>query len=85
MIYINDPQTKFVTYDEAVEMAIKAGIKPKRAYLYLAGLGVKGAQARINNPDTLDYYAAQKIAVMDSTVIKSIKVCTKCKGLSIII
>lgn len=82
MIYINDQNKQFVTYDEAVDVVIESGIKPKTAYLYLASLGVKGMLARIANPDTLDYYPAQKIAVKNNqTIVSSIEICKHCKGL----
>lgn len=83
MIYINDEKRKFVTYDDAVDIAIQSGIKPKAAYIYLAATGVKGLPARIANPDTLDYYPVQKVAVHDRKLVTSIKICTKCKGLII--
>lgn len=83
MIYINDSTKPFVTYDEAVVVAIESGVKPKTAYIYLASLGVKGQLARIANPDTLDYYPAQKVAVRDNKLVTSIEICKNCKGLII--
>jgi len=45
MRYIPSKYAKY-TYDDLVADVVKAGIGPKRAYMFLAGLGVKGELAR---------------------------------------
>lgn len=37
---------KKYTYNDLVSDVIKAGIEPKRAYIFLAGLGIRGEMAR---------------------------------------
>lgn len=52
------------TYDDLVADVIKAGINPKRAYIFLAGLGVKGTEARWENSDG-EWSAVEKAPVND--------------------
>lgn len=85
MLYINDPQAKPVHYQDAVNMAVKSGVQPQRAYIYLASLGIKGEQTRQILSDGTTYGKPQKIAVDDSgNFLTSVKICKSCKSLHII-
>lgn len=84
MLYINDPKQKYVTYDDAINIAVQNGVEPKRAYIYLAALGVKSAMARVMSSDFNNYLPAIKIAVTgNGYAITSISVCRNCKGLHV--
>ena len=79
MIYINDSKQKYQTYDDVVAFAVKNGVDPKRAYIYLAALGVKGANGRVMAG--LDYSSAVKLAVKDNKLVETVRACKSCKGL----
>lgn len=83
MLYINDPKEPYKTYDEVVGFAIKNGVEPKRVYIYLAALGVRGAKGRVMSESGLDYSPAIKLAVKDNRLVTNISVCAACKGLTI--
>lgn len=83
MLYINDPKSPYKTYDEVVDFAIKNGIEPKRVYIYLAALGVKGTLTRVLSSDGMSYLPAFKVAITNRKMVSKMSVCSKCKGLSI--
>ena len=83
MLYINDPKQLFKTYDEAVDAAVANGVERKRAYVYLAALGVKSAMARVMSADEVGYLDAVQVAVKDKKVVTKISVCKSCQGLVI--
>jgi hypothetical protein len=84
MLYINDPNQQYKTYDDLVNLAINTGIKPKRAYIYLASMGIKGATCRVLDNGSMTYLQPFKIAVRDDkTIVKSASICEHCKGLTI--
>ncbi len=35
MIYINDPEQAYKTYDEVAQFAVANGVEPKRVYIFL--------------------------------------------------
>jgi hypothetical protein len=79
MKYINDPATKYVTYADAVNMAIKSGIEAQRAYIFLASFGIRGEQTRVFNADANTYGRPIKVAMRDdSTVVTSVGICKSC-------
>jgi hypothetical protein len=78
MLYINNPDNKYKTYNEIVEATLKTGIDPKKVYMYLAGRGVKGVQGRALSSDGVGYLPVQKIAVKDDKVIQDYRVCKGC-------
>lgn len=85
MLYINTPglKDKAITYNDLVELVIQSGIERQRAYMYLAGLGVRGELTRVMGD--LDYSKPVKYAVYGHkpSFVTSAKVCTKCQRLSI--
>lgn len=87
MLYINQPglKAKAITYDDLVELTIKSGIERKRAYMYLAGLGVRGAATRVFDSTTNSYNSPIKMAVFGHvpSFVTSAKTCTRCQRLSI--
>lgn len=83
MIYINDKKTPHYIYDDLVNIVINHGIQPKRAYIYLASLGIRGEKARIISDSGMDYLPACKVAVLDQKVVTKVTTCKSCKGLSI--
>lgn len=84
MLYINNPKTKAITYNDLVELVIQSGINPKRAYIYLAGLGVRGELTRIMQAGFNDYNKPVKMAVFgERSFITSAKICNHCNKLSI--
>ncbi len=83
MLYINDATKPHYKYDDVVDLAIKNGIKAKRAFIYLAGLGVKGVFCRIQSKDSLSYLEPVKVAVIEDRLVTKVSTCTKCKGLVI--
>lgn len=83
MRYINNPKQPYKTYDEVVTTAIDYGIDPKRVYIFLAGLGVKGGLGRVLSSDGQSYLPAVKMAIKGDKVVSNVSICTKCKGLSI--
>lgn len=87
MLYINRPglRDKAITYADLVQLTIKSGIAPQRAYMYLAGLGVRGELTRVFNDETNDYGKPVKYAVYGRipSFVTSAKICAKCQRLSI--
>lgn len=84
MLYINNSQAKPIHYNDVVNMAIKSGIQPQRAYIYLASLGIKSERTRQLLSDGTTYGKPQKIAVDDSgNFLTSVKICKSCKSLHI--
>lgn len=81
MIYINDPNQPYKTYDELVTIATNNGVDRKRVYIYLAALGVKSAPAKVVASDSADYLEPIKIAVKNGQVVTSVSVCGDCGGL----
>lgn len=81
MLYINDPKRPHYKYDDVVDLAIKAGVDPKRAYIYLASLGVRGEKGRVMSG--LDYGQPVKLAVMGDKLVTNVTICATCKGLVI--
>lgn len=81
MLYINNNEQTYKTYDEAVEIAVGNGVDRKRAYVYLMALGVKSAMARVLSSDGQSYLPAEKVAVKDGKVVTRLEVCKNCKGL----
>lgn len=53
------------TYHELVADVVAAGIDQRRAYMFLASLGVKGKLCRFLNRATLGYDDPVKVAVND--------------------
>jgi hypothetical protein len=87
MLYINSPglRAKAITYQDLVALTIKSGIQPQRAYMYLAGLGVRGELTRVFDDKSNDYGRPIKYAVFGDkpSFVTSAKVCSKCQRLSI--
>lgn len=87
MLYINTPglKDKAITYKDLVDITIKSGIQPQRAYMYLAGLGVRGELTRVFNNDTNTYSRPIKYAVYGNkpSFVTSAKICRSCQRLSI--
>lgn len=83
MLYINDPKQSHITYDDLVETVIANGIKSKRAYIYLAGLGIKGVLARVMSGDNLDYSKPIKLAVVNDKLVSEVSTCDHCHNLVI--
>lgn len=88
MLYINRPglRDKAITYNDLVSLTIQSGIDPKRAYMYLAGIGVRGELTRIMPAyGENDYNKPVKMAVYGHipSFVTSAKICTKCQRLSI--
>ena len=87
MLYINTPalKAKAITYDDLVQLTIQSGIDPKRAYMYLAGIGVRGEMTRIMDDQASEYARPVKMAVYGHvpSFVTSAKICTKCQRLSI--
>lgn len=83
MLYINDPKQPHYKYDDVVDMAIKAGVDAKRAYIYLAGQGVKGGLARVQSADSLSYMPPQKVAVRGNKLVTKVTICKSCNSLII--
>lgn len=84
MFYINNPNTKAISYNDLVDLTIQSGIDPKRAYIYLAGLGVRGEPTRIMSSDHERYGRPIKMAVYGkSSFVTSAKICRTCQRLSI--
>lgn len=62
ILYINKkPEKMPLLYEEVVEYAIKQGIRPKAAYIYLAGMGIRSRNCRITEGER--YSPIMKIAV----------------------
>lgn len=81
MIYINEPNNDYKTYDEVVEAAVGGGVDRKRVYIYLAALGVKSVSARIISGDGVDYLEPVKLAIKNKQLVTKVSVCKSCKGL----
>lgn len=82
MNYINDPdKTPYITYSDMVAQAVKSGIAPQKAYLYLASVGVRGELYRIKKQDGYGYGRPVKLAVRDNELITDASVCGHCGGL----
>lgn len=79
MLYMND---KPMTYQEVVDAVIALGIEPKRAYIYLAGLGIKGVLGRYKLGE-IGYGQPVKVAVRDGGFIYSVSACEHCGGITI--
>lgn len=85
MLYINNPGTTAMTYKAVVEAVIAAGIEPQRAYIYLAGLGIKGELTRIKRKDEPGYLPPVKMAVRNNNdSIDSVQKCEHCGAIEII-
>lgn len=85
MLYINDPDAKPMLYTDLVNMAIKSGIEPQRAYLYLASLGIRGELTRIIESDNTGYGKPVKLAIKgENTTITGAKPCKSCGALHIV-
>jgi hypothetical protein len=80
MIYIHDPKQPYITYNQAVQFVIEAGVEPNKAYLYLMALGVKGAKGRVLSDGGVDYLPAVKLAVKNKRVVTEISACEHCDG-----
>lgn len=84
MLYINKPNAKPVLYSDLVKAAIKSGVQPQRAYLYLASLGIKGMLTRQLLADGNGYGKPKKLAVNeDEHFINSFSICDSCGTLKI--
>lgn len=83
MLYINDKKQPHYIYDDVVALAIKSGVAPKRAYLYLAGLGVRGLKGRIVTDNGLGYEPVTKIAVIGNKLVSKVSTCKSCGNLHI--
>ncbi len=83
MIYINDPKQPHYLYDDVVDLVIKHGVDAKRAYIYLASLGVKGANARIMSNTGLSYLQPQKVAVKNNKLVTHVDFCKHCQSVVI--
>lgn len=83
MLYVNNEDAPHYKYDDVVDIAVKSGIGSKRAYIYLAGLGVKGVKGRVMSDTGLDYSPAVKVAVKDNKLVTKVSTCDKCKSLII--
>ena len=87
MFYINDPAKPVKTYKEVVEAAVKSGIMPQRAYIYLGSRGIRGAKARFLLQEDYtpeNYGPVTKIAVNDDgNKVTSVEVCDHCGNLVI--
>jgi hypothetical protein len=81
MLYINDPRQKYKTYDEVVEEAVSNGVPAKRAYIYLAAMGVKSVPVRVLSSDGADYLPPVKMAIKNKKLVSVVKVCGSCKSL----
>jgi hypothetical protein len=69
-------------YRDLVDMAIKSGVQPQRAYIYLASLGIKGEQTRQLLSDETSYGRPQKLAVNDNgQFILRVSICKSCGSL----
>jgi hypothetical protein len=86
MLYINDPNFKPILYIDLVNAVIKAGIEPRRAYMYLASLGIKSGNTRQTLPDLVHYGEIRKLAVNSDTgnFVTSYSICSECGLLNII-
>ncbi len=83
MLYINDSKQPHYLYSDVVDLVVKSGIDPKRAYIFLAALGVKGVLARIQSPTSLDYLAPAKVAVKDNKLVSFVEICKHCQSVKI--
>lgn len=79
MQYINDPKLQpYMLYDDVVRFVINHGIEPKRAYIFLAALGVKSDNARIL--EGMSYLPVVKIAIKNNRLVSSVATCDHCDG-----
>lgn len=86
MLYVNKLETKakIKTYDELVDLVVSSGVEPKRAYIYLAGLGVHGELARLISDSEVDYERPVKVGVTaDGHFVTKAEVCGNCGGIKI--
>lgn len=82
MLYINDPESPAKTYQEVMDAAIANGVEPKRVYIYLAAMGVRGGMARFLG--RTNYSEPVKMAVMGTnTLVTRLEVCEHCGSLVI--
>ena len=83
MYYINDNVDKVVLYRDLVNMVVNSGIELTRAYIYLAGRGIRGEHARLKRDDG-SYNRPVKVAMYgDDTLVTSVETCKCCKTLII--
>lgn len=78
MLYINDLKQPYFKYDVVVNAVIDSGIDPKKAYIYLAGLGVRGVLVRVVNAGGLDYQQPVKMAVKNNKLVSKLDICKHC-------
>jgi len=83
MLYINDPDTAAITYNDLVKAVTESGIESQRAYMYLAAIGINGQATRIKLKDGYGYGPIQKMAVRGTEFITSVSVCSHCDSISI--
>lgn len=83
MLYINDQKQPHYKYDDVVDAVIKSSIDPKRAYIYLASIGVKGTLGRIINDNGMGYSPPVKLAIKDNKLVNQLSICKHCKKLII--
>lgn len=84
MQYINEPDSKAKTYKELVDFVIQHGIDPSRAYIYLAGLGIRGDLTRKMQDGFGGYGTPTKMAIKgDTGLINELSVCDKCHSIII--
>jgi hypothetical protein len=82
MHYINNPNSPAKTYQQVMDAAINNGVDPKRVYIYLASLGVRGELARIFNGSQYD--KPVKMAITGkNTLVTEVSVCGHCGSLVI--
>lgn len=83
MLYINNRDKPFVLYDDAVDMVIANGVDAKRAYIFLAALGVRGVFGRVINESGMGYLEPRKIAVKGNDIVVGVDVCRTCRGITV--
>lgn len=83
MLYINNTDHNFKSYEDVCSAAIEYGIERKRVYLFLAMMGVTGGAARVLSSDGMEYLPPVKMAIKGKKFVSSVRVCASCKGLVI--
>ncbi len=82
MRYLNDPNIKAMTYDEVVDIALKSGVPVKRIYIFLAGMGIKGAKTRVLSSNGIDYLPVVNMAInKHGEFVTKFDTCDSCKEL----
>ena len=83
MLFRSVSQSRYVLYRDLVNMVVNSGIELTRAYIYLAGRGIRGEHARLKRDDG-SYNRPVKVAMYgDDTLVTSVESCKCCKTLII--